>query len=203
MPQQAPPVPPLPGHRRRKSNRKRNAILIGVAGIFVIGVIAAALGNGKPAKPAASSPTASATVAASSPAVARKPSFPPKTLVDFRAFAATGDASQVHQIATSTEGLPSCPNPNIYVAVSQGLTGRALEADLAAFFVQSGLVGNQCQASVFAFHSESDYQAHQNDGYTAGRVALTTNSGSGPQHNLEVDAGDVTNMQAAKFDFNF
>jgi hypothetical protein len=174
-----------------------------VAGVFVVIVIAAALGNGKPAKPAANSATSSATAAASSPAVARKPSFPPKTLAAFRAFAATGDASRVHQVATSNEGLPSCPKPNIYVAVSRGVTGKALEADLAAFFVQSGLVGNRCGAFVFAFHSKSDYEANQNDGFTVGRVALTTNSGGGPQRNLEVDAGDVTNMSAPRFDFNF
>jgi hypothetical protein len=174
-----------------------------VGGIFVVIVIAAALGNGKPAKPAASSATSSATVAASSPAVARKPSFPPKTLAAFRAFAATGDASRVHQIATSNEGLPSCPKPNIEVTVSRGVTGKALEADLAAFFVQNGLVGNQCGAFVFAYHSKSDYEANQNNGYTAGRVALTINSGGGPQRNLEVDAGDATSMQQAQFDFNF
>lgn len=175
---------------------------------FVIGIAAAA---GSPSSPAAapSTPAAPAqtqTEAAANPAVAHKPSFPPKTLADFRAFAATGDPSQVQQIATSTEGLPSCPEPNIYVTVSPGLTGKALEADLAAFFVQSGLLGNQCQAFVFAYHSESDYQANQGDGFTAGRVALTSNSGSGPQHNLEVDAGEETseaNNVQAQFNFDF
>ena len=133
---------------------------------------------------------------------ARKPSFPPRTLAAFRAFAATGDASQVHQIDTSTEGLPSCPNPNIFVTVSRALTGRTLEADLSAFFVQSGLIDNRCQAFVFAFHSKADYQANENNGYTAGRVALTTNGGSGPQYNLEVDAGNVYDFPP-EFNFNF
>jgi len=133
---------------------------------------------------------------------AHKPSFPPKTLAAFRAFAATGDASEVHQVGSSTEGLPSCPEPAIDVTVSPGLTIRELKADLSAFFVQGGLLGNQCQAFVFAFHSRSDYQANVNNGYTAGRVALTTNSGPGPQHNLEVDAGNVYNFPA-QFDFNF
>jgi len=146
--------------------------------------------------------TTSAPVTAASSTTARKPSFPPRTLAAFRTFAATGDASEVHQVGSSTEGLPSCPDLNIYVTVSPGLTTRELEADLSAFFVQSGLLNNQCQAFVFAFHSRSDYQANNNNGYTAGRVALTMNSGSGPQHNLEVDAGDVYNFPA-QFDFNF
>ena len=148
--------------------------------------------------------TTAATVAASSPKSAYRPRFPPKTLASFRAFAATGDASQVHQVSTSNEGLPSCPEPNIYVTINPALTGQTLEADLSAFFVQSGLINSQCQEFVFAYDSENDYQAHQTDGYTAGRVALT--AGSGSQRNLEVDVGDVTsevNNLQAQFSFNF
>jgi hypothetical protein len=136
------------------------------------------------------------------PVAASKPAFPPRTLAAFRAFAATGDARKVYEIGKSTKGLPSCPEPNIYVTVSRALTGRALEADLSAFFAQSGLIHSHCQAFVFAFHSRRDYRAHRDDGYTAGRVALTTNAGSGPPYNLEVDAGDVYNFPA-QFDFNF
>lgn len=148
-------------------------------------------------------PSASSAVAASP--VAQKPVFPPKTMADFRAFAATGDASQVHQLTTSTQGSGSCPSRNVYVMVSQKLAGRALEADLSAFFVQTGLVSGQCQAFVFADHSRSDYRSHLNDGFTAGRVALT-NSGSGSQRNLEVDTGEVTAEnydQQSEFDFSF
>ena len=125
-----------PQSPRRKSWTARHKVLIGFLAFcglaFVIG-IAAAIGS--PSSPAASPSTPAApaqtqTAAAANPAVANKPGFPPKTLADFRAFAATGDPSQVQQIATSTEGLPSCPEPNIYVTVSPGLTGKALEADL-------------------------------------------------------------------------
>jgi hypothetical protein len=159
---------------------------------------------------AVSAPAAAATVTATprpvsttsaSSTTTRKPSFPPKTLAAFRAFAATGDASEVHQVGSSTDGLPSCPEPSIYVTVSPGLTVRELEADLSAFFVQSGLLNSQCQAFVFAYHSRSDYQANVNNGYTAGRVALTTNGGPGLPYNLEVDAGGV--YFPAEFDFNF
>jgi hypothetical protein len=206
-------MPGMPPPRRapRKGNRNRNTILLAIAAFAVLGVIVYAInpnGVNGAAHPASSSTTASATpvtasrAVAPSPAAAHKRSFPPTTLTGFRAFAAKGDASRVEQIATRTEGLPSCPDPNIDVAVKPGLTGKALEADLAAFFVQSGLLDNQCQAFVFAFHSKSDYEAHQNDGFTVGRVALTANSGSGPQHNLEVDAGNVANVQA-QFNFNF
>jgi hypothetical protein len=152
-------------------------------------------------RPASTTP---ATVAAASPTTAYKPRFPPETLAGFRAFAATGDASQVHQISTSNEGLPSCPEPNIYVTINPALTGRTVEADLSAFFVQSGLINSQCQAFVYAYHSENDYQTHRNDGYTAGRLALTT--GSDSQRSLEVDVGEVTseiNNLQTQFSFNF
>jgi hypothetical protein len=161
-------------------------------------------GNHTPPTSAATAPRAASTTsptAAPGPAVARKSGFPPKTLAAFRAFAGTGDAGKVHQIGRETVGLPSCPDTDIFVAVSRALTGRALEADLSAFFVQRGLVHRHCPAFVFAFHSRRDYRAHLSNGYTAGRVALTTNS-SGPQYNLEVDAGDVYNFPA-QFDFNF
>jgi hypothetical protein len=133
-----------------------------------------------------------------------RPGFPPKSLASFRAFAATGNPAQVRQIGTSSKGVPSCSTPNIYVAVNSGPTGRRLEADLAAFFLRSGLIGRQCQAFVFAYRSPSDYQAHQGDGYTVGRVALTNISGS--QRNLEVDTGEVTSETynpQAQFAFDF
>jgi len=103
-------------------------------------------------------------------------------------------------INSPAEGLPSCPTPTFDVAVSQSLTRRAFEADLAAFFQQHGLTSSHCQAFVYAFHSRSDYEANENDGYTAGRVALTDDSGS--QRNLELDTGSVYDLQT-EFDFDF
>lgn len=148
---------------------------------------------------------ASTTAARSRPTASHKLNFPPKTLVAFRTFAATGDASQIHKIATSSEGLPSCPEPDIFVTVNPALTARTLEADLSAYFVQSGLIGNRCQAFLFAYHSRHDYRAHLNDGFTVGSVALT-DIGSGSQFNLEVDVGEVTsevNNLRSRFEFNF
>ena len=134
---------------------------------------------------------------------AGKPAFPPRTLASFREFAATGSASQVHELNRIERGLPSCPTPNIDVTVSPGLIGRPLEADLSAFFLKSGLLGSQCQAFLFAYHNRRDYQMHQNNGYTVGRVALTNNYRS---RNLEVDTGVVTSSvfdPHTQFDFNF
>lgn len=215
------------GHTGR-SNRKhlgaalgRHKILTGVGAFVALALIVYAAdphaaGSGAHSAP---TPTATATVpaasrpvptasarAAVSPSTTRhKDRFPPTTLAAFRAFAATGDASQVHQVGAGSEGLPSCPEPNIYVTVNGGLSPKTLEADLSAFFVQSGLINSPCQAFLFAYHSHSDYQAHLGDGYTVGRLALT-NTGSGAQRNLEVDVGAVTseayNMQT-QFDFNF
>jgi hypothetical protein len=209
--------PPSRNHfRRLGAILAEHKIWTGVGVFMALSVIIyaanprAANGGAHPAAAPAAAATATphpvsttlAPVTAASSTTAHKPSFPPKTLAAFRAFAATGDASKVHQVGSGTEGLPSCPVPNIYVTVSPGLTTRELEADLSAFFVQSGLLNSQCQAFVFAFHSRSDYQANGNNGYTVGRVALTMNSGSGPQHNLEVDAGSVYNFPE-QFAFNF
>ena len=176
---------------------RRPRLLVSVAFMITILMVVAA-GCGSASTSSASLPTTTATAAT-------KLSFPPKSLAAFRAFAATGDVNRVHQIVivTHSEGQPSCPSPNIYVTVSHALTGKALEADLSAFFVQKGLLNGQCQAFVYAYHSKSDYQMHQNDGYTAGRVALTV---SGSQRNLEVDTGEVTSEtynQQSEFDFNF
>jgi hypothetical protein len=151
-----------------------------------------------PASAATATPAAAATAEA-----ATKTGFPPASLTAFRAFAATGDASKVHKIAASSKGAASCRERNIYVTVSPAVSGRALEADLAAFFVHSGLIKDKCQAYIFAYHSRSEYRAYRNDGYTAGRVALTV---SGSRLNLEVDTGEVTSYtydQQTKFDFSF
>jgi hypothetical protein len=130
-------------------------------------------------------------------------SFPPTSLADFRAFAATGDASKVHPVGTSSEGQRSCPETTIYVTVSPALSGRTLEADLSAFFVHSGLINSPCPASVYAYYSRSEYQADSDGGYTAGSVALTMSEGQG---NLAVDTGNVTSGTyniKSQFNFNF
>jgi hypothetical protein len=130
-------------------------------------------------------------------------SFPPASLAAFRAFAATGEEGTVHPVGTSSEGQRSCPDTTIYVTVSPALSGRPLEADLSAFFVHSGLINDQCPASVYAYYSRSEYQADSYGGYTAGSVALTMSEG---QSNLAVDTGDVTpgtyNIKS-QFNFNF
>jgi hypothetical protein len=175
------------------------AIIFAVLGLAVWGLVAVFGGNSGSTPPAAAP---AATASASHASVAAKPGFPPTTLAGFQSFAAAGDASQVHEVASIGEGLPSCPQPTRYVTVSPTVTGRALEGDLSAYFVQNGLLGNQCGAVVYAYHSMSDYQANKDNGFTAGRVILSNNGGSGPQLNLEVDAGSATNTQA-EFDFDF
>jgi hypothetical protein len=132
-----------------------------------------------------------------------KVTFPPKSLAAFKTFAATGNAASVHPVGTSSTGQKACPDTTIYVTVSPGLSGRALEADLSAFFEHSGLINNPCPASVYAYYSKSQYQADGDGGYTAGSVMLTT---SAAQSNLEVDTGDVTSGTdnvKSQFNFNF
>jgi hypothetical protein len=194
-----------PWDRLRTAQRSQK-VLAGVGAFLILSVIVYAADphagskDHAPPTPAASAP---ATVGTPRPVAARKAAFPPKTLAAFRAFSATGDAGKVHLIRRASEGLPSCPKPTFYVTVSRRLTGRALEADLSAFFVQAGLINDHCEAFVFAFHSRRDYRAHLNNGFTAGRVALTTNP-SGLRYNLELDAGSVSNIfNMARFDFHF
>jgi hypothetical protein len=165
--------------------------------ILGLGAIAPAIViAGCSSSPNTQAPAPQASSKTSAPVVA---SFPPGTLAAFRAFAATGDAAQVTQVGFTNEGLSSCPDPTYDVTIPKSLGVRAVEADLAAFFVQAGLLGNQCQPTVFAFYSKA--QADAGNGYTAGRVIITTNS-PGPPWNLEVDAGsDVS--QAGSFNFNF
>lgn len=217
-----PPEPGTSDHRQLpKSWPRRHKILTAVgaiAAIFAVGSIASAVsahgsggtegnntsGSGKPSASSAATSTAMTaprSAASSRPQTALKVRFPPKTLAEFRAFAATGDAGQVRQVAASNEGLPSCPEPNIYVTVSRRLAVRTLQADLSAFFLQRGLI-NYCGSAVFAFHSRRDYRAHIDNGYTAGSVILTMKTGSGPKRNLEVNIGDVYKFPV-RFGFNF
>lgn len=109
----------------------------------------------------------------------------------------------MHTVGTNSTGQKSCPDTTIYVTVSPGLSGRALEADLSAFFEHSGLISNPCPASVYAYYSKSQYQADSDSGYTAGSLVLTA---SGAQSNLEVETGDVTSdtdKVTSRFNFNF
>jgi hypothetical protein len=165
--------------------------------ILGLGAIGPAIGiAGCSSSPSAQAPVSQASAKTSAPVAA---SFPPASLAAFRAFAATGDAAQVTQVGFTNDGLSSCPDPTYDVTIPQSLGVRAVEADLSAFFVQAGLLGNQCGPVVFAFYSKA--QANAGNGYTAGRVIITTNS-PGPPWNLEVDAGgDVS--PAGSFNFNF
>lgn len=198
--------------RRLASTLARHKVLTGIGAFIMLSLIVRAVAPhaaGSQASPplagpastaAAARPVSTSALAVARPTTPARPGFPPTTVAGFQALAATGDASEVHEIRVTSEGLPSCPTPTIYVTVGAALTGRTLEADLSAFFQRRGLTASQCQAFVYAFHSRSDYQAHENDGYTAGRVALTNDSSS--QRNLEVDTGSVYDLQT-QFDFNF
>jgi hypothetical protein len=192
----------------------RHKVLAGASAVAALGLIiyatsshAASAGGSRAAGTAGAAtqhPYPSSSAVTAEPPRGGSPAFPPRTLAGFRTFAATGNASQVQQIGRASLGLASCPTPNIYVTVRPKLGVRPLEADLSAFFLEKGLLRSHCQAFVFAFQSRSDYEAHRNSGYTAGRVALTNDSGS--QHNLEVDTGAATSLiyhPGNRFDFSF
>ncbi len=180
------------------------AVLSAVLAMVLAGCASSAAPAAAPSSASSSAPSSAAPAITASPvATASKPSFPPKTLAAFRAFAATGDASEVTQVGFVSNGLPSCPEPTYYVTIPSSLGVRAVEADLSAFFVQkNGFASNACGgAVVFAYHSLSDYNPNKGNGFTAGRVIVTTNS-PGPPYNLEVDAGaDLS--PTGWFSFNF
>jgi hypothetical protein len=202
-PRQGHPSGPPGGHHAPRPPRNRHrvrSVILGIVGAIVLIIIIASVASSHNGVTKAPAPHASATTA---PAAATSRAFPPASLAAFKAFAATGDASEITQVGFVSNGLPSCPEPTYYVTIPSSLGVRAVEADLSAFFVQkNGFASNACGgAVVFAYHSLSDYNANKGNVFTAGRVIVTTNS-PGPPYNLEVDAGaDLS--PTGSFNFNF
>lgn len=132
-----------------------------------------------------STPSKRDTTIQSSTSVVGAAQYPPATLQQLKALAASGDPAQIVPFKTNTEGSPSCPIPNVYATVSTAVTGRQLAADETAFFIQKGFFRNPCGAAVFVFHDRAE---NTGNGYTAGRVFLDN---GGPPFNLEVDVGST------------
>lgn len=211
-----PPYGP-PGGEPPKKRKKWPFIVGGV--ILLVIIIGVATGNngGSTTTTAATTSTAAAPPttqqAASVPTITQAPApststpalprtttpaaplFPPRSIADFKAFAQTGDASAIHAFASDSKGLPSCPTPNLYATANPGITGRQLEADESAFFVERGLLDQPCSAFLFLFNSPTE---DQSGGYTVGRVAVDGTT-SDSRRNLEVD----TSVSSESFNFNF
>jgi hypothetical protein len=106
--------------------------------------------------------------------------FPPTTLAQAKALAATGDPNAVQEFHSEGVGLPACPQPKRSVTMAAGLTGRQVAADLLRYFYDQQL-NNECGALVLAYSDASQYGT----AYTVGRVNLSVN---GTSHQLEVDS---------------
>jgi len=123
--------------------------------------------------------------------------YPPTTLNQFKAFAGTGDSTAIHAFFSDTKGSPSCPKPNISATADPGVTGRQLEADESAFFLQRGLVDQPCSAFLFLFHSQTETD---DNGFTVGRVNMDVPM-SGATHTIEVDTGDAPASPSYRFSY--
>lgn len=179
---------------------KHDRALVWVGAALVpVAAVAAFVSAGQSKAPSAAVPTsstssvapssASTTHATAAPAKARHTpahlSAEDRALVKFRAFAASGDPTQLSVFATASKGLPSCPDLNVYATVSPSVTGSALAHDMAALFVQRGLLGSSCPfAGLYVFHSPSE---NNGGGYTAGAVMFDAS----PFQGLSVVSGPV------------
>ena len=119
--------------------------------------------------------------------------FPPKTLNQAEALAATGNTSEVTVFHSQDNGLAGCPNFGRFIVVPTSLTGQALAATLLKFYfglVRANPNTTGCGGlSIDAFNSRS--QANPNsasDGEeTAGDVQLLIDSKS--KYVVDVDLG--------------
>jgi hypothetical protein len=163
------------------------------ASLFLMGMIAMTACGSAVATPSSTqtpsdsqplaAPTAAATIPTAVP-TALPSDYPPATVTGLHALAGTGNASAISEFHSESVGLASCPEPKREVTVASSLTGRALAADLLAYFYAQGL-DNDCGSLVLAYHDPSE----TGNPYTAGRIDLTV-SGS---HVLTVDsAADFT-----------
>jgi len=100
--------------------------------------------------------------------------YPPTSVADLHALAATGNASAIHEFHSESVGLATCPIPKREVTVDPTITGQQLAADLMAYWYGQGLE-NPCGAVVFAYHSQDE----AGNAYTAGRVNLDVYDSSG------------------------
>jgi hypothetical protein len=122
--------------------------------------------------------------------------FPPKTLAQAKALAATGDTSQVTVFHSQDNGLVGCFNFGRFIVVPKTLTGQALAATFLKFYFhlereypnKYGCGG----LSIDAFNSQSQNNPNSaSDGEeTAGDVQLMIDSKS--KYVVDVDLGPAT-----------
>lgn len=184
----ATPLSPRPGLAvgpHRQPRRHTGALIAGLVVVTALVGLSWAVRDPSASQSGPGALTAPAPDAGQMPGQVAADTFPPATLADFLAFAATGDPSAIHQFDEDSVGDARCPWPNVYATVDPQLTGRELAADAAAFAVAHRMLDNPCRAALLIFHRPAE---NTGDGFTAGRIFLDGNPG-GKRHTIRVDIG--------------
>jgi hypothetical protein len=167
--------------------------MIGRSPLLIPAVVAVLLagcgGSGQQGVSPAPTPTPSAT---------HSPTFPPSTVADLKALAATGDASAVREVKSEGAGLPSCPQPKRSVVVASSVSDpKQIAAALLNYFYAQGL-DNECGSLVLAYANQGEIDGP----YTVGQVVLNVNGGS-PKHDLTVNVGNALGSTSLSFEVQY
>jgi hypothetical protein len=126
----------------------------------------------------------SAKPAGAAPAAA----YPPVTMADLQAFAATGYDTDVGKFGYEMTGNARCFDPLVRGTVDPALKDKALAASAVAYFLSHGLATQPCKATLVLYYSHS---VDLGEAFTAARVSLGVNSTK--QRFVKVEIGDSTN----------
>lgn len=93
--------------------------------------------------------------------------YPPTTIQDAQALAATGAPGDIQIVRSETAPYQGCSRPNYYGIVSPNITGQALAADELDEMEQHMGLDAECPGYLFLFHTVAE---STQGGYTAGAV---------------------------------
>jgi DnaJ-like protein len=154
-----------------------------------------------------SSASSASTVQAPPPTATPSGLFPPTSLSQAKALAATGDTSGVRIFRTTNNGLQGCFDFGISIVVPRSLTGQPLAAALLRIYFrqeQKHLNTTGCGGmSIDAYNSQSEASPNGPLGgtATAGNVQLVI-SDSSPKHSVSVDLGPAAGS-TDQFSFSY
>jgi hypothetical protein len=133
--------------------------------------------------------------------------FPPKTLAESEALAATGDPSDVNVFHEQDNGMVACFNFGRSIVVPSSLTGQALAATLLNYYFhleQANPNTTGCGGlSINAYNNVSQASGNSPLGgeSTAGNVQLFI-SDTNPKYQVTVDLGPA-DIPTEQFSFNY
>lgn len=121
------------------------------------------------------------------PGASAAAAYPPTTLADLQAFAATGNDADVAKFAFEQSGTARCLDPVVRASVAPSLQGQALAASAVAYFLSHGLASQPCKATLLLYYGTS---ADPGQAFTAGRVSLGQNADL--QRFVKVEVGEAS-----------